>query len=299
MDEREVFFSVVEQQGFTAAATKLGTTAAAVSRKVKALEQRLGVRLLHRSTRKTSLTAEGRTYYQQASALFDQLNLLEQELTAQAGELCGELRISAPMSFGQKKLAPLISRFASRHARLRVSLILEDRQSDIIGEGFDLTLRIGYPADSSLVGRKLAEVPVYLCASPDYLRKHGTPETPAQLASHQCLHYNLISEREEWTLQDDGNTQSILIKSRFCSNNGDVLTRAAIDGLGIIAMPDFIVEDALASGQLVRVLTGHERHPMSLYALYPSRSQTPAKTREMIDYLLKNLQSEKLASHET
>ena len=289
MNEREVFLTVVDEQGFSSAAKTLNSTAAAVSRKIKGLEERLGVRLLHRTTRTLKLTPEGEIYYKEAKLLIEQLNSLEQDLTAKTGQLTGELKIAAPMTFGQKKISPLISEFVVNHPKLRISLNLEDRESNIIDEGIDLAIRISYPEDSSLIGRKIAEIPNYVCASPDYLKKHGTPSIPSDLIKHHCLHYNLISEREEWTFKNGSKKEVIPISSRLSSNNGDVLTQAAIDGLGIITMPKFIVENALDSGQLVRILQGMERPPLSLYLLYPTRSHIPAKTKAIIEYLIEHL----------
>lgn len=286
MDDREVFFQVVEAHGFAAAARRLATTPASVSRRVKALERRLGVRLLQRTTRKLTLTEAGQRYFDAGRRLLRELDDLEQALSDDAGELRGELRIVAPMSFGQRKLAPLVARFAALHGDLRVSLMLDDRQSDLLEEAADLAIRIGYPADSSMVVRSLAAIPRYACAAPEYLQRRGCPRTPVDLLQHDCLHYNLISEREEWTFLGPNGEHTLAINGHFCSNNGDVLARAAIQGLGIVLLPDFIVERALADGRLVRVLTDYERQPLSLFALYPSRHHVPAKTRGFLQFLL-------------
>ncbi len=289
MDEREAFFRVVEERGFGAAARRLDTTPASVSRRVKALEQRLGVRLLQRTTRKLSLTEAGERYFQEARRLVRELDDLEEALSASANEPEGELRIVAPMSFGQRTLAPLVARFAEDHRKLRISLILEDRETDLIDEAADLAIRIGYPTDSSLVARAITSVPRHACASPEYLERHGCPESPEDLLHHDCLHYNLISEREEWTFLGDGGEQTLAVKGIFCSNNGDVLAAAAMRGLGITLLPNFIVDEALAEGRLVKVLENFERAPLTLFALYPSRRHVPAKTRRFLDYLLTRL----------
>jgi len=286
MDDREVFFSVVEAHGFAAAARRLQTTPASVSRRVKALEQRLGVRLLQRTTRKLSLTEAGEQYFREGRRLLHELDDLEQALSASAREPRGELRIVAPMSFGQRRLAPLVARFAALHEQLRVTLVLEDRETDLLDEAADLAIRIGYPADSSMVARAIAPVPRFACAAPGYLQRRGRPVSPADLLHHDCLHYNLIPEREEWTFRGADGEQTLAIAGSFCSNNGDVLAEAAIQGLGITLLPDFIVEDALADGRLVRVLQDYERSPLTLFALYPSRRHVPAKTRSFLDYLL-------------
>jgi len=288
VDDRQVFFSVVEANGFGAAARRLETTPASVSRRVKALEQRLGVRLLQRTTRKLSLTEAGERFYHEGRRLLQELNDLEHALTASTRELEGELRIVAPMSFGQRRLAPLVARFAATHDRLRVSLILEDRESDLIDEAADLAIRIGYPADSSMIARAIAPVPRYACAAPAYLEQRGVPQTPQDLLQHACLHYNLIPEREEWTFLGEDGEQTVAIKGSFCSNNGDVLAQAAMQGLGIALLPDFIVEQGLAEGRLVKVLQDYERSPLTLFALYPSRQHVPAKTRRFLEELIEH-----------
>jgi DNA-binding transcriptional LysR family regulator len=286
VDDRDFFFSVVEANGFSAAAKLLETTPASVSRRVKSLEQRLGVRLLQRTTRKLSLTEAGERYFREGRRLLHELDYLEQALTASAHEPEGELRIVAPMSFGQRRLAPLVARFATLHPKLRISLILEDLETDLIDMAADLAIRIGYPADSSMIARSIAPVPRHACASPEYLERHGYPESPEDLLHHDCLHYNLISEREEWTFRGDDGEKTLGIKGSFCSNNGDVLAAAAMQGLGIALLPNFIIEDGLADGRLVKVLGEFERAPLTLFALYPSRQHVPAKTRRFLEYLL-------------
>ncbi len=289
VDDREVFFNVVEANGFGAAARRLETTPASVSRRVKSLEQRLGVRLLQRTTRKLSLTEAGERYYREGRRLLHELDDLEQALTASVHEPEGELRIVAPMSFGQLRLAPLVARFAKLHPKLRISLVLEDRETDLIDEAADLAIRIGYPADSSMIARAIAPVPRHACASPEYLERRGYLQSPEDLLEHDCLHYNLISEREEWTFLGDGGEQTLAIKGSFCSKNGDVLAEAAMQGLGITLLPDFIVEEGLADGRLVKVLEDYERAPLTLFALYPSRQHVPVKTRRFLEYLLEHL----------
>jgi DNA-binding transcriptional LysR family regulator len=286
MDDREVFFSVVEANGFGAAARRLDTTPASVSRRVKSLEQRLGVRLLQRTTRKLSLTEAGEHYFREGRRLLRELGELEQALTASSLEPEGELRIVAPMSFGQRRLAHLVARFAGVHPKLLVSLMLDDKETDLFDEALDVAIRIGYPADSSMVARAIGPVPRHICASPDYLARRGWPKVPEDLLEHDCLHYNVISERQEWTFRTDDGEQTLAVKGSFCSNNGDVLAEAAVQGLGITLLPDFIVEDSLKSGQLVKVLESYERAPLTLFALYPSRQHVPAKTRVFLEYLL-------------
>lgn len=286
MDDREVFFSVVEMNGFGAAARRLETTTASVSRRVKALEERLGVRLLQRTTRKISLTDAGERYFREGRRLLHELDDLEQALIASGREPVGELRVIAPMSFGQRRLAPLVTRFAALHSKVRISLILEDRESDLIDEAADLAIRIGYPADSSMIARVIAPVPRHACASPEYLERRGCPDSPEDLLHHDCLHYNLITEREEWTFLGHDGEQTVAVKGSFCSNNGDVLAEAVMQGLGIALLPNFIVEEGLADGRMIKVLEDYERAPLTLFALYPSRRHVPAKTRRFLEYLI-------------
>jgi DNA-binding transcriptional LysR family regulator len=288
VDELEVFVTVVEAQGFSAAAKRLDSTPAAVSRRIKALEQRLGVRLLQRTTRTLKLTEAGELYFREVSRLLGDLKAVEEQLEEVTGQASGELRIVAPMSFGQHRLAPVVARFALTHPKLRVTLRLEDRETDIVSEGIDLAIRIAYPSDSSLVSRPIASVPRYFCASPGYLARRGTPRAPSDLLQHDCLHYNVISEREEWTFRGTQGDETIVIRGVFCSNNGEVLAEAAMQGLGITLLPDFIVADALADGRLVRILEGRERSPLTLSVLYPSRQHVPAKTRLFIDHMVEH-----------
>lgn len=289
MDEREFFFRVVEAKGFAAAARRLETTAASVSRRIKALEQRLGVRLLQRTTRTLSLTEAGKRYYLEGRRLWSELGDLERSLTASTREPTGDLKIIAPMSFGQKVLAPLIAGFALEHRKIRISLILDDNETDPVEMGADLTIRIGYPADSSMIAQAIAPVARYLCASPAYLERRGQPTSPRDLLKHDCLHYNVISEREEWSFIDEAGEQTLTVRGMFCSNNGDVLVDAAIQGLGIALLPDFIVDQHLRQGRLVRLLEAYERVPMSLFALYPSRHHVPAAVRILLAFIKEQL----------
>jgi DNA-binding transcriptional LysR family regulator len=286
MDELEVFVAVVEAQGFSAAARRLDSTPAAVSRRVKALEQRLGVRLLQRTTRRIQLTEAGERYFAEVRRLLGELHDVEQQVQAVTGEPSGDLRIFAPMSFGQRRLAPVVARFALAHPRLRVRLHLDDSETDLVAAGADLAVRIAYPLDSSLVGRQIAQVPRWCCAAPAYLARRGAPALPADLARHDCLHYDVISERDEWTFSGPFGDEVVSVRGVFCSNNGDALAEAAIQGLGVTLLPDFIVEDALADGRLVRLLRDYERPPLMLTVLYPSRQHVPVKTRLLVEYLV-------------
>ena len=289
MEPLDVFIAVVEAGGFSAAARRLDTTTASVSRRIKTLEQRVGVRLLQRTTRRMQLTEAGELYYRAVRRTLGELREAEEQLQQLTTRPFGELRIAAPMSFGQRHLAPLVAGFSRQYPELRISLLLDDRQTELVEEGIDVALRIAYPSDASFIARPIRPIPRYLCASPDYLRRHGTPDRPADLLGHNCLHYNLISAAEEWTFDGPQGSETVSVTGSLCSNNGDALLQAAITGLGITLLPDFIVHDALEEGNLVRVLAGRERAPLTLSALYPSRHFVPVKTRLFIDYIMAEL----------
>ena len=286
MDELETFVAVVDHNGFTPAAAARGITVAAASRQVKALEKRLGVRLLNRSTRRISLTEAGQVYHRQVRRIVAELRDAEEQLSQLVEEPRGQLRVAAPMSFGARWLAPLVPRFARAHPQLRLQLQLDDRMVDILEQGLDLALRIGYPEDSSMVARPILPLPRYLCASADYLGSHGMPTRPADLLQHNCLHYNNLELREEWALTGPEGPQVVPVQGSYCSNNGEVLCEAAAQGLGIVLLPDFIVAEALAEGRLQRILEGYEPPPFSLYGLYPSRHFVPAKIRLFLDFVV-------------
>ena len=285
MDDLDVFVAVVDAGGFTAAANALEMTVTATSRRIKTLEQRLGVRLLNRTTRRVSLTEAGQVYYEQARLLLADLRDTEAQLSQLSKEPIGQVRVTAPVSFGAKRLAPLVARFARQHPRLQVQLQLDDRFVDIVDAGLDIALRIGYPQDSSLVMRSILPIPRYVCASPDYLARHDRPEKPTDLIKHNCLHYNNVSIRDEWTFNGSNGLEVVEVQGTFCSNNGDALCTAATEGLGIVLLPDFIVEENLRAHKLERLLQGFEPPPFDLFALYPSRQFVPTKIKLFLDYL--------------
>jgi len=285
----ETFVAVVEAASFSRAADKLETTPGAVSRRISALEGRLGLRLLNRTTRKFSLTEAGEQYFRDVSSILQALAEAENRISHHAEKPTGILRVAAPLSFGVRALAPLLPDFSERFPELRVILDLNDRMVDILAMGADVALRIGPLADSSLVVRRIGEVRRTLCAAPAYLDRRGEPKTPEDLTRHACLHYSNVGIKEEWTLVGEGGTMVVEVDGHLCANNGDVLRKAAVGGMGIISLPDFIVTEDLAAGRLRRVLPGYTTHPMTLAALWPSRQFIPAKVRVFVDYLARTL----------
>ncbi len=289
IDEREVFLAVVSSGGFTAAAHKLNTTPAAISRRIKALEERLGIRLLQRTTRKVRLTSAGESYHDNLQRLMHELHCVEDELAEASGKLSGVLKIAAPVSFGQRRLSRTVAEFARAHPAIAITLDLDDKQSDLINEGIDVAVRISHLLDSSLVARPIAPIPKYICASPDYIERMGEPKTITDLLKHRCLHYSVISEREEWKFNTPKGEQSLSIKPVYCSNNGDVLAEMACEGLGLTILPSFLVEDQLAAGKLVRVLKNSKMTPLTLSVVYPSRQHISARVKVLVDYLIDEL----------
>jgi DNA-binding transcriptional LysR family regulator len=279
------FVSVVDAGGFSRAAETLDSTTAAVSRRVAALEKRLGARLLNRTTRTMSLTEAGERYYRDLVEILRALDEAEARAGGDNADLVGTLRITVPLSYGESRLSPLLGEFMARHPGLRVVMTLDDGYRDIVAEGFDMALRIGELKESSLVARRLADVQRWFCAAPEYLRSRGTPGRAADLVAHDCLHYNNIQLRDEWTLYGPVGAETVAVSGPLSANNGNVLLDAVLRGQGIALLPDFIAEQALAQGRLVRVLTGYHPRPLALYAVWASRRFTPTKVRLLVEYL--------------
>ena len=292
LDAMRVFVAVTEKGGFSAAAKALDLSTASVTRQVAWLEQRLDTRLLNRTTRRVSLTSTGSAYYQRCLPLLAEFDDVEAAIGAQALAPTGLLRINAPVSFGVARLGPLLAGYGKRYPLVKLDLSLSDRLVDMVEEGFDLAIRITRQPSPSLIARKLAEAQVLLCASPDYLARAGTPRLAADLAGHDCLTYSYWSGGDEWQLRGPEGEVSVRINGCVRANNGDVLRAAALEGLGIILQPDFLVGDDLASGRLVRVLPDHHVPPIGIHAVYTSRSHLAPKVRSFIDYLVEAFASQ-------
>lgn len=284
--ELKAFVTVVEAGSFNRAADQLGASAAAVSRRISSLENSLGVKLLNRTTRQLDLTEAGRQFYGDAVNIFELLEAAEEKLRTGHQTIRGNLRIAAPLSFGIGRLAPVLPAFMQRYPDLSVHLQLEDRLTDLVAEGVDVAVRISDSLqDSTLVATRIAAIPMVFCASPGYLQQHGEPKKPADLSQHACLHYSLVSTKENWRFAMDEASRDLEIHGPLSTNNGDVLREAAIQGLGIILSPAFIVEDALHAGRLQAILSSYCPAPYGLYAVRPSRQFTPARVSALIDFL--------------
>ena len=279
------FVAVVEAGSFNRAADQLDASTAAVSRRVSALENALGVKLLNRTTRKIDLSEAGKQFYRDVLNILHSLEEAEERIQTGRETVRGNLRVAAPLSFGIQRIAPLLPGFMKRYPELRVQLQLEDRFTDLVSEGIDVAIRIGTLKDSSLVATRIASISALFCASPDYLSRRGEPRKPEELSGHDCLHYSLLSTREEWSFPEVEAGRDIEISGSLTANNGEVLKEAAVQGVGITLLPNFIAEDALEDGRLKEILPRYRPKPFGLYAVRPSRQFTPARVRVLTEYL--------------
>ena len=286
LTEMEAFVQVVDHGGFTDAARKLGLSKSAVSKHVSALEARLAVRLLNRTTRRVSPTEVGLAYYDRARSVLAEASEADSMVTAMQATPKGSLRISAPVSFGVGQVSPVVAAFLCRYPEVDINMVLEDRFVELIAEGFDLAIRIGNLTDSSLKARKLAEARSVIAAAPSYLAEMGTPRTIDDLNEHRLLHYSQLSAGNFWKLRGpSGEERQIRVGGRLTVNNGAALMRAAEAGLGISQVPSFMLGDALTSGRLVEVLADRPPQMLGIYALYPQGRFPQPKLRAFIDFL--------------
>jgi DNA-binding transcriptional LysR family regulator len=284
------FCAVVEKGSFTAAADSLNLSKGAVSKFVSRLEGRLGTRLLNRSTRRLSTTETGKAFYFRASRALAELDKAEQELSDQTGQPHGQLRISAPTFYGSEILSKYLVDFHRLYPEVGVNLVLENRFVDLVEERFDLALRIAAPKDSSLIMRKLADIPMAICASPAYLEKYGRPQAPQELRTHSCLIYTVVSRPHDWLFkQKNGNRLRVPVNGNFKSNDDHVIRQAAVDGLGILLMPKLFVENLLASGELVQLFSDNAMQGVTLAIAYPSRQGMPANARAFVDFMVRTV----------
>ena len=286
--EMQAFATVVDEGSFVRASDALAMSKAAVSRQVAELETRLGVRLLHRTTRKLSLTAEGEVFYARCRELLGSLAEAEAEVTASSGQALGTLKVSAPVSFGLLHLASLWPAFMAAHPNVSLEVMLSDRMVDLVEEGFDVAVRVARLPSSSLVSRKLSSTRMVLCATPKYLKKHGRPKHPSELSQHEVLSYTLLATGDTWSFNGPDGPVSVKVAARLHSNSGDTCRAAALGHQGIILQPTFLIADDLRSGRLVEVLPDYRSADLGIYALYPSRKHVLPKVRLLIDYLVES-----------
>jgi DNA-binding transcriptional LysR family regulator len=279
------FVAVAETGQFSAASDRLGLSRAMASKQVMDLETHLGARLLNRTTRKVSLTEQGAAYLERCRDIFASLEEAEKEITRQVSEPIGRIRVSAPMAFGASHVAPEVARFAALHPRVSIDLTLNDRMVDLVDEGYDLAIRIGRLADSSLVAKRISDMQLICCASPHYLKKRGRPRQPEDLSAHECILYSYASTGATWTFPTSLGSSTVKVSGRVTCNNGEAICQMAIGGLGVILQPDFIVDAHIASGALERLLPEHPPEPVGIYAIHQSRKHVPARIRSFIEHL--------------
>ena len=286
-----LFLRVLDLGSISAAARSLDLSVAVASQRLKRLERSLGVRLLHRTTRQLRATSEGIALAEQGRSLVEDLDALTGNLSQTAKEVAGTLRVTIPASFGRQYVSPLLPEFMARHPRLRLHIDLADQIRDLVSEGFDLAIRIGALKSSELIATRLASNRRVLCASPDYLRRHGMPKTPDDLAKHDCLLMAVSADATDvWHLRGPGDKEvSVRVQSRLKSNLGEVIRDAALGGLGIAVHSTWHVCEDLRAGRLKQVLSDYELPESGIYAVMPQRRLVLPRVRAFVDFLTQQL----------
>lgn len=287
--EMQTFNAVVETGSFVAAAELLQLSKAAVSRHVVELEKRLGIRLLHRTTRRLSLTPEGQVFYARGKEVLAELDAVEAEVTARRESVSGLLRINAPVTFGITHLAPLWGLFREQHPQVTLDITLSDRLVDLVEEGYDLAIRIAALETSPLVSRRLATTRMTLCASPEYLRRHGTPRHPSEIGGHEVIAYSYLATKDDWHFNGPEGRVVVSTRPWMRTNNGETCRAAALAHQGVILQPRFVVDAELAAGNLVELLPEYRSTEIGIYAVYPTRKHLSAKVRVLVEFLVDRL----------
>lgn len=289
--EMKTFATVVDGGSFVQAADTLGMSKPAVSRHIAELEQRLGVRLLQRTTRKLSLTEEGRLFYARCKTVLADVEVAEEEITATSVAVKGLIKVNVPVSFGLLELAPLWPDFMTKYPDVELDITLADRMVDLVEEGYDLAVRIARLPNSSLVSRKLTSTRMVLCASPGYIRQHGKPKHPSELTEHPVLAYSLLATGDQWNFEGPEGKVSVTVKAVMRTNSGDTCISAARKGKGLILQPCFMVNTDLQSGALVELMPTYRSIEFGIFVVYPTRQYLAPKVRALIDFLSKALKN--------
>jgi DNA-binding transcriptional LysR family regulator len=286
--EMQAFVQVVDHGGFTEAARLLGLSPSAVSKLISRLEDRLGARLLQRTTRRVSLTAEGRAYVEQVREILADIDAVEASIGGAEAEPRGVLRVNVAHGFGMTQVVPLLPDFLARYPRIDVQITFADQVVDLVAEGEDVGIRTGQLRDETLIARKLGEHRRIICAAPGYLEKYGMPKTPEDLARHNCLLFDGPEGLNEWPFRKpDGSIERMAIRGNFRSSNGDAIFRMLLAGVGLCYAADFGIRQAIEEGRLVPVLTEHTADILRpIHVVYPARKHLAAKVRAFTDYLV-------------
>lgn len=279
------FVAVVENHGFTRAAQRLNTSVVQVSRKVSALENHLGVKLFNRTTRKVSQTEAGAIYYEHCKQLVERLELAELSVTQMQSTPRGTLKITAPTTYGEQRIAPLVSEFLMMYPHINIDLNFTNERLDLTEHRIDVAIRLGHLKNSSMVAKKLSSRQLHICASPDYVKKHGIPHSVSDLSQHHCL----IGSVNHWHLKYKGKPKCIHVKGRLRCNSGMALLNATQHGLGLSQLPDYYVQEHIKSGDLIEVLQNYKDDREGVWAIFAADKNLSPKVRFFIDYLSQNL----------
>lgn len=284
-----VFVRVAELGSFSAVAHQLGVARSVVTRQIAALEAHLGVKLMVRSTRRLTLTSAGAAYLEKCRVILTLVEAAETGVAEERQTPRGTIRVSLPLSFGLKRVAPLLLQFARRYPEVRLDMDYSDRRVNLIEEAIDLSVRITGKLGANEVARRLGTIPMCVIASPDYLAEHGTPRHPSELAHHECLSYTMVGAQQTWIFEVEGGPVSFPIHARLHANNGEALIEAAVQGMGIALQPAFIAEAALVSGKVITLLDDFRSPELGIYAMLPSNRQVPYRVRVLMDFLADQL----------
>ena len=285
LDAMHLFVRVAETGSFSGVAQQLGFARSVVTRQIAALEAHLGVKLMARSTRRLALTAAGTAYLEKCRVILNLVEVAEADVAEERATPRGRIRVSVPLSFGLKRVAPLLLDFLRRYPEVGLDMDYSDRRANLIEEGIDLSIRITRRLEAGDVARRIGSGRMLAVAAPDYLARHGRPQHPAELAHHECLGYTAGSGSLAWQFMVAGQLESFPVRSRVSANNGDVLTEAAAQGLGITCQPDFIVGTYLADGRVEAILADFPLPELGIYAVLPSNRHIPHRVRVLMDFL--------------
>jgi DNA-binding transcriptional LysR family regulator len=279
------FVYVAENESFTLAAKKMDISTAQVSRQISALEKRLNIKLFYRTTRKVSLTEEGRIFYQHCRGVLDGLDAAERAVTNLQSKPQGKIKLTAPVTYGEQQVLPLVNDFMKQYGDIEISVFLSNQQVSLVEDGYDLAIRVGKLSDSSMMAKKLGSRTNFICASPDYLDKQGIPHSLSELNQHSCL----LGTLDYWHFKEAGKEKNIRVKGRIRYNSGYGLVDAALKGLGIVQLPDYYVQNHIASGELMTLLDKYREPEEGVWAVYPQNRHLSPKIRLFVDYLAEHL----------
>jgi DNA-binding transcriptional LysR family regulator len=280
----QLFVRIVESGSFSAVARELGMIQPTVSKQMTALEEKLGVRLLNRTTRRLSMTDAGREYYERCQRILDEVQEMETEVAGLQNRPSGTLRVNTPVAFGNVHLLPLTLAFRRKYPGVAIDLSLDDRYVDLVQEGFDVAIRFGELGDSQLVARHVGSSASVCVASPAYLSVHGTPKTPSELREHECITYSYLFSNE-WPFDGPDGLQSIKVHGDFRANSGMTIRSAALEGAGIASIPAFLIREDIETGRLVQLLSQFAPAPIRISAVYPSARLLSRKVKLFVDFI--------------